>query len=80
MAVVLILSVAFTVFFLYHRQQKNRLEMDGERVSVDKPILCPPSTAPSCSSPARAAAEAPALVRGSGLPHCPPPQASFPHS
>ena len=28
-AVVLILSVAFTVFFLYHRQQKNRLEMDG---------------------------------------------------
>ena len=29
MAVVLILSVAFTVFFLYHRQQKNRLEMDG---------------------------------------------------
>ena len=47
------------------------------RVSVDKPILCPPNTAPSCSSPARAAAEAPALVRGSGLPHRP---AARPHS
>ncbi|TEA29467.1 hypothetical protein DBR06_SOUSAS510019, partial [Sousa chinensis] len=28
-AVVLILSVALTVFFLYHRQQKSRLEVDG---------------------------------------------------
>ena len=28
-AMVLILSVAVTVFFLYHRQQMNRLEMDG---------------------------------------------------
>ena len=28
-AVALILSVASTVFFLYHWQQKNRLEMDG---------------------------------------------------
>lgn len=28
-AVVLILSVALTVFFLYHRQEKSRLEVDG---------------------------------------------------
>ena len=28
-AVVFILGVALTVFFLYHRQQKSRLEVDG---------------------------------------------------
>ena len=50
------------------------------RVSVNKPILCPPNTAPSCSPPPRAAAEAPALVRGSGLPHCPTPHGPIPSS
>ncbi|KAI4564219.1 hypothetical protein MJT46_010017 [Ovis ammon polii x Ovis aries] len=47
-AVVLILSVAFTVFFLYHRQQKNRLEMDGGGTAL--PLSQEPEPSPSRQS------------------------------
>ncbi|XDB58085.1 hypothetical protein AB1E18_011500 [Capra hircus] len=47
-AVVLILSVAFTVFFLYHRQQKNRLEMDGGGTGL--PLSQEPEPSPSRQS------------------------------
>ncbi|XDC62835.1 hypothetical protein R6Z07M_014017 [Ovis aries] len=47
-AMVLILSVAFTVFFLYHRQQKNRLEMDGGGTAL--PLSQEPEPSPSRQS------------------------------
>ncbi|XP_045018916.1 uncharacterized protein LOC123465010 isoform X2 [Bubalus bubalis] len=47
-AVALILSVASTVFFLYHWQQKNRLEMDGAGTAL--PLSQEPEPSPSRQS------------------------------